>query len=282
MQIVRSHALWLAATACFAQGQNPSPMGEHTRQHPRLVQETPPGRRETLSTGILFIPEELAGKRRLPLFVHFHGARWVPEMAASRDGRHAVISVEGGTGSTSYARQFSGRELFGNMIREAEQKSGVTFGPVWLTAWSAGHGAIREILNVPEYYDRVEKVLLIDGLHTGYVGGKPGPQESQLENDHLDIFLKFARDAVAGRKTLLITHSEIFPGTFASTTETADWLLAHLDLQQTAVLKWGPMKTQQLSEARAGKFRLVGYAGNSAPDHVDQFHSLPDYLKWLR
>jgi len=26
----------------------------------------------------------------------------------------------------------------------------------------------------------------------------------------------------------------------------------------------------------------MGYAGNSAPDHVDQLHSLPQIVKWLR
>jgi len=44
------------------------------------------GRRETLSTGSCFIPARLAGKKHLPLFVHFHGARWLPEVAAARDG----------------------------------------------------------------------------------------------------------------------------------------------------------------------------------------------------
>jgi hypothetical protein len=42
------------------------------------------------------------------------------------------------------------------------------------------------------------------------------------------------------------------------------------------------MGMQELSEVRAGKFLLIGYAGNSAPDHVDQLHSLPEYLKWLK
>jgi hypothetical protein len=32
---------------------------------------------------------------------------------------------------------------------------------------------------------------------------------------------------------------------------------------------------------RADKFPPIGYAGNPAPDHVDQLHSLPTYLKWL-
>ncbi len=264
------------------QQQNPSPMVEHTREHRRIEKSEPPGRREKLSTGTLFIPARLQGRKRLPLFVHFHGVEWLPEVAAARDGHFAVISVQGGEGSTAYAKQFSGGALFGQILREASAKSGVTFDPVALTAWSAGHGAIREILQVPDYYARIESVLLIDGFHTGYAGGKPGPFESALEPDHLEVFLKFARDAVAGRKKMVVTHTEIFPGTFASTTETTDWLLSQLGLKRRAVLRWGPMKTQQLSEVPKGKFLLLGYAGNSAPDHVDQVHSLPEYLKWLR
>ncbi len=257
-------------------------MVEHTRAHPRLKEEPPKGRREQLTAGTLFIPAMLEKAKRMPLFIHFHGAAWVAEIAAARNGRTAVISVQTGAGSSVYARQFSDRGLFDAVLKEATAKTGVTFGPITLTAWSAGHGAIREILAVPEYYARVQKVLLLDGLHTGYVNGKPGPLESELQPEHLEIFLKFAKDAVAGRKTMIITHSEIFPGTFASTTETADWLVAQLGLPRRAILRWGPSRTQQLSETRAGKFRLMGYAGNSAPDHVDEFHGLPEYLKMLR
>jgi hypothetical protein len=141
---------------------------------------------------------------------------------------------------------------------------------------------VREILKAEENYQRVDRVLLIDGLHTGYLNGKPGPQESELEIAPLEIFLKFACDAVAGRKQMMITHSEIFPGTFASTTETADYVLRELKLVRRPVLRWGPMGTQQLSEVRAGKFLLLGYAGNSAPDHVDQLHALPKLLRMLK
>ena len=34
------------------------------------------------------------------------------------------------------------------------------------------------------------------------------------------MFIRFAGDAAAGKKRMLVTHSEVFPGTFASTTET--------------------------------------------------------------
>jgi hypothetical protein len=42
------------------------------------------------------------------------------------------------------------------------------------------------------------------------------------------------------------------------------------------------MGTQQLSEVRKGRFLLLGFAGNSAPDHVDQLQSLPAYLKLMQ
>ena len=80
---------------------------------------------------------------------------------------------------------------------------------------------------------------------------------------------------------MLVTHSEIFPGTFASTTETADYMLRALGVRRTAVLKWGPRGMQQLGEAAAGGFLLLGFAGNTAPDHVDHLHAMPELLQSL-
>jgi hypothetical protein len=270
-----------AVSSVAQQPQNPSPMVEHTRAHPRIEKQAPDGRREKLEMGTLFLPARLASAHRAPLMVFFHGGSWLPEVAAARR-RMAVISIQLGAGSGAYAKPFNDPNRFPALLAEAEQKAGVKFDPISLAGWSAGCGAIREILKSPESYARIRSVLAIDGIHTGYEGGKPGPQESPIETDNLQIWLQLARDAVAGRKQLIVTHSEIFPGTFASTTETADWLLSQLGLKRRPVVKWGPMGTQQLSEVRAGRFLLIGYAGNSAPDHIDQLHSLPEYLRWLK
>jgi hypothetical protein len=81
---------------------------------------------------------------------------------------------------------------------------------------------------------------------------------------------------------MILTHSEIFPGTYASTTETAEYLLRGAGLRRRPVLRWGPMGMQQLSEARGGKLLVLGYAGNSGPDHVDQLHALADLVKLFR
>jgi hypothetical protein len=272
--------LW-AAAAPGQEAQNPSPMVEHTRAHPRLKQEAPPGRRERLELGTLFLPARLKADAKVPLVIHFHGAPWLAEVAAASRGKTAVIAVQLGSGSGVYARAFADPERFGKLLREAESRAGVAFEPVTLTAWSAGYGAVREVLKVPANYQRIRGVLLMDGLHTGYVGGKPGPLESKLVTEPLEVFVQFAADAAAGKKRMVVTHTEIFPGTFASTTETADHLLRQLKLKRRATLEWGPMQTQQLSEARQGNFLLRGYAGNSAPDHVDQLHALPEYLKWM-
>jgi hypothetical protein len=255
-------------------------MVEHTRAHPRIQQQTPAGRRESLALGTLFLPAGLKTSGAVPVLFFFHGGTWLPEVAGARD-KVAIVSIQAGSGSATYARLFEDPARFPALLKEAETKAGIRFGRVMLGGWSAGCGAIRQILRAPDAYARIDAALMIDGIHTDYVDGKPGPLESKLGTANLDIWVQLARDAIAGKKRAIVTHSEIFPGTFASTTETAEYLLGQLQLKRRAVLKWGPMGLQQLSEARAGKFLLVGYAGNGAPDHVDQLHSLPEYLRWL-
>ncbi|MCB9211836.1 MAG: hypothetical protein H6609_20935, partial [Ignavibacteriales bacterium] len=121
---------------------------------------------------------------------------------------------------------------------------------------------------------------LLDGLHTDYIPERKTLAEGgKLNSNKLQDFLKFAEYAVEGKKRLLITHSEIFPGTYASTTETADWLLAKLSLSKQPVIKLGPVGMQQLSELSLNGLTILGFAGNSAPDHVDHYHGLPEFLK---
>ncbi len=271
--------LLLAVHLAVASGQspqNPSPMVEHTREHPRLPKSTPPGERHALALGSLFLPEGVR-EETLPLLIHFHGGGGIAEVAAAAT-RSASLTINAGSGSAAYAKLFAEGGSFRALREEAEKAAGRKFGPITLSGWSAGCGAIREILREPANDALIDRVVLIDGIHAGYTNGAPGPLESSLETAPLAPFVRFARRAMAGEKRLLVTHSEIFPGTFASTTETADWLLREVDVERRAVLKWGPMKTQQLSEARAGSFAVLGFAGNSPPDHVDQLHALPDFL----
>jgi hypothetical protein len=288
---VTARGLLLAMVAALAiaprpapaqQPQNPSPMVEHARAHPRLAEARPPGRREALDLGALFLPERRVPASRpgsaVPLLVVFHAGSWLPEVTGHQTSM-AVIGVQITAGSAGYAGAFADPRRFPSLIEEAERKAGVRLRPITLAGWSAGCGALRELLRQPEAVSRVDRIIAIDGVHTDYVDGKPGPLESRIETTKLEPWIAFAREAVAGRKRLLVVHTEIFPGTFASTTETADWLIRELGLRRRAVVRWGPMGTALLSDTRAGRLRIQGYAGNSAPDHVDLLHALPDFLR---
>jgi hypothetical protein len=290
-------ALLLVATAAgdaAAQGQNPSPMVEHTRAHERL-ENTPldgesltiagPGERHVE----IFVPASVDTDSAITLVVHFHGAGWIAAQSVARVGHNTVsVAVNVGSGSTVYDRTFSDPAVFTALVRDvtdavaAARGVDVTVGDISLTGFSAGHGAIRAILRHPPHFAAVGSVLLLDGMHTSYQPeGTVMAQGGTLDRRNLDVWADYARAAIAGDKRFIVTHSEIFPGTFASTTETADWLLAELGVERTAILEWGPRGLQQLSIASRGGFELLGYAGNSAPDHVDQFHAMPELLASL-
>ncbi len=65
-------------------------------------------------------------------------------------------------------------------------------------------------------------MLLLDGLHASYEPeGTVLAKGGAIDSTALDVFVKFARAAVRGDKRFVVTHSEVFPGTFASTTETS-------------------------------------------------------------
>lgn len=247
--------------------QNPSPMSEQTRPHTRVERKSPHGRRVGRAL--------LVGHPgpHSPVILHFHGDSWLPEQAvASVYPDATVIGIQAGSGSDVYRAAVDTPDAFQALLAEAGAVAGKR--PVILTSFSAGYGAVRAILR--HSYDRVNAVLLMDSMHSGFASpGEPDPAD-------LDVFLQFAKDAVAGRKRMIVTHSEVFPGTFASTTQTADWLLAGLHVRRVPVLRWGPVGMQQLSEARRGRFLLMGFAGNSAPDHVDHLHGMATWLRGLR
>ena len=273
--------------------QNPSPMVDTTRPHPRIDPPVADGQRESLSIGTLFVPGNFGGAERVPVIVNFHGTFWLGEHYVSQLLPDAVlVMVPLGAGSHLYNDAFADPVAFSTLLEEVELAlewvagGEVSLGKILLSSFSAGYGATRAILRHPEHYDRVDGILLADGLHASYVDGD-APARSferapEIVAEDLDVFVRFAADAAAGRKQMWVTHSEVFPGTYASTTETADYLLARLGLARTPVLKAGPIGMQRLSEVEQAGFHLAGFAGNSAPDHLDHNYALGAWLQQVR
>jgi hypothetical protein len=261
--------------------QDPSPMVDFTRAHERLQKGTIEGLQFTVGRTEVLVTPRAAAVGEADLLIHFHGASWLPFHASVSTGRPLVVAaVNIGQGGGAYDQAFRDPAVLDALLDGIRAKAGVRVQRLYLSGFSAGYGAIRAILR--NGAERIDGILLLDGLHTGYIPErKPVAEGGKLDTVPLQPFLDYARAATAGRKRFVFAHSEIFPGTFASTTETADYLIRELGLKRTPVVRWGPRGMQQLSEVRSGGLIILGFAGNSAPDHVDQFHSMPEFLQLL-
>ncbi|BDC49950.1 hypothetical protein F183_A22660 [Bryobacterales bacterium F-183] len=234
-----------------------------------------PGKVVELGQGRRLLLPAAKGHKPRRLVIHFHGAGWVAEQAARAryKGDAAILTVDLSGASSVYRASIAAEgSTFGELVSRAEEAAGVKFGSIVLSSFSAGYGAIREILRERANWDRVHGVVLADSMHAGY-----GEEEQDI-----GPFVEFAKEAAAGRKQFVITHSEVFPGTYMSTTETAGYVLQQLGLKRRAVLEWGPLGMQQVCEVHAGGLRVLGFAGNSAPDHMDHLFALERWYGLLR
>src|SRR4030095_12022326 len=184
----------------------------------------------------------------------------------------ALLTINLGAGSSRYAAPFNDGARFPMLLHEAASGVGMMTGrrPVWssvtLTSFSAGYGAVRAILQSPDNAGLVNNVLLADSLHALYLSegdvGAPRAVDLPVDPAGVAAFVSFATEAAANRNRLWITHSEVYPGTYASTTETANALLASLKIERRAVLEHGPLGMEQLSSARGGRVVAAGHAGD--------------------
>lgn len=281
---------------CIAQMQTqcPSPMTDTTRKHERISAEQPqtsplqiPGLSEKSVT--IFVDSQCRNASSFSLWIHFHGADYVPVHAIQTSPRPEVlVTVNLGGGSSRYETPFQERDLLSlilekvNTYLENTIQTSFRLESLNLSAFSAGYGAVRALLQQPKHAEQIRAILLLDGLHTGYIPARqPLARGGQLNTEKLDPFVRFARQAVAGEKSFVFTHSEIFPGTYASTTECADYIIEQLGLERKAVLNWGPLGMQQLSKVHEGHLQILGFAGNTAPDHIDHFHGLFKFLQHI-
>ena len=279
----------LAACQAFAQPPAVSsrpPIIDPVQTHHRVIQEHVPGRRIELKSvkgSRLFVGPAVDPARGVRLIIHFHGAAWLLEKhIAEHLPRAVLITVNLGAVSSVYDNPFKQRDAFQLLIDEAKEALQLKrpWSSITLTGFSAGYGAVRAILRHENYFAIVDHVLLLDGIHASYrPEGKTLSDGGEVNARDLDSFLRFAGEAAAGRKVFVITHSQIFPGTYASTPESTDYLLAKLGLRRKREPGKGPMGMSRLSVAGSGRFRVLGYAGDTAADHVDHLHAMPFWIE---
>jgi hypothetical protein len=234
------------------------------------------------SLGQMIAPEKggLTPNGEFDVMFHFHGheparKEWVKVM----DGA-VLVGIDLGLGSGPYEQTFSAPGAFDALLKSVEQtmqkRTGVANARarrVGLSAWSAGYGAVQNILAQPAAKKQVDSVILLDGLHCGYAGGSIN--ELQIKS-----FIDFAEQAGQGRKFMLVSHSSIIPPGYASTTETANFLIFKLGgkPQPARPRASDPMGLELLSRFSKGNFHVRGFSGNDKMDHCAHLGFYRDVL----
>jgi hypothetical protein len=207
------------------------------------------------------------------LILHFHGAVDAVRRAMMRDdGGETVVLVNMPGLSAAYEQPFrDDPALFHSLLvtawnhgsEPADSQPPSDWRRITLSSFSAGYGAIREILRSPAS-QRIDAIVAADSIYAGI--DTEGTVRRVREND-MAGFLAFARDAIAGRRVFVIAHSAQ-PTPYASTTETADYLLAELGLRRAEATIPDHEEFAPVSRCRQDGLLVTGHAGESAAAHL--------------
>ncbi len=219
---------------------------------------------------------------RFDVVFHFHGHDPVrKEFVRVMDGA-VLVGITLGIGSGAYEQAFADPKAFKDLVASVEAEVAKQRGlksakarKIALSAWSAGYGAVEQILRSQYGKEHTDAVILLDGLHVGYA------PDGSLDQSGLSPFIEFAKRAKAGKRFMYASHSSIIPPGYASTTETVRLLIHELGGKPKASKprKADPMGLELNAKFDLGNFHARGFDGNDKMDHCAHIGLLRDVLK---
>lgn len=206
------------------------------------------------------------------VLVHFHGAPALRKFLVQVARGVVFVGVDLGIGSGKYSDAFTAADSFGafraaieaTLVRQTGQNR-ARIRHLALSAWSAGYGAVNEILKHGD--EGIDAVILLDALHAGWDPAKrrDGTSES-VSAAYIAPTIQFARKAAQGEKIFVFTHSYIDPVTYPSTSLTAKLLLKELGLERRQVEIPDGMLTQDGAVDQLG-LHVWSYRGHDEMAH---------------
>jgi len=240
----------------------------------------PPGWGSTVTTG------------QTVLTVHFHGEGWhVIQEHLRRGAKGPLLCVNLGQGSSAYRVPFEDRERFARLLRMAEQEMVKRGAPpqtrvaaVDVSSFSAGYGAVRELMKSPQYVTLIRRIVLADSMYASFEPTPPtGPRPSPAPpaKEHIDPWLPFCRAAARGEKTFLFTHSQVPTETYANSAACAAALIDAVGApNQTVPRGTTPASADPefplTARADLARFHVWSYAGSDAQAHLTHIRHLAD------
>lgn len=242
----------------------------------------------SLPRGGVLIPERGGLSRRggFDLIVHFHGAEAARKQLVPVGLGIVLVGIDVGTGSRAYADAYRDPKVFERLLKDVTERVAKKRGRkvyirrLGLSSWSAGYGAVAQVLRQP-IGQHVDAVILMDSLYAGYEEGT----ESTIRGKSLEPFVRYAALAARGRRFLYQSHSQIRTPGYASTKEVSHWLVKQLR-GRLAKRRMGGGRAMQLFEQfdRRG-YHVRGFEGGTKSDHCDHLQVLRFVVKnylWKR
>ncbi|WP_441289099.1 hypothetical protein ACSRUE_46045 [Sorangium sp. KYC3313] len=241
--------------------------------------------------GVLFTPDTFRPTgSSYDLLLHFHGNTQLVRESAEVAGLNAAVAVINlGIGSGAYEDFYATPGVYESLLADIDRALAQRGLPtprlrrVALSSWSAGYGAVAKILELRRGAETLDAVLVTDGIHCGFVPEQP----SGLNSLQLASFARAAQLAASEKLLFTITHSEIDPIAYASSTATASYLLdaaagrhverspasdapPHLRLRaaEGAVSKKLEKQMIPTTEASVGELHVRGFRGNTPEHHM--------------
>jgi hypothetical protein len=252
------------------------------------VVPTATGRSFTLSDAAwkVFIPSTYYQRpgNLADVIVHFHGDPQTYWNNAKYANLNTIIVTVNYSGlSSAYSTPFSNSSLFQSVLDQAltkvRQQSDIPDSLQWdkiaVSSFSAGYGAVREILKSSTYRNEISSLLTADSLYAT-TASDGTPLDSQMVD-----YKTFAGLAKSGSKTFIFSHSQVPTSGYESTKETGDELMQYLGITAKSINTNGLGTLNFYRSAQAGNFQLWGATGTDGDSHLEHLRYIGEFLEDL-
>lgn len=275
-------------------------------RRPIAPRESLPGTKIEIEDGdrkyTLFLPDAGRPSKDVELTLHFHSAQWhAIQEHLDRGATGPIVAFYPGEGSSIYGKSFEDRQRLDRwkdrVLRELKERGwpqDAQISAIDITSFSAGYGAVRQLVQQPAAFKLMRRVILADSMY-GSLAVEPDPAAAPpklpLEPRaplaaHVLVWKPLAEAAIKGEKTFCVTFSAVPTPTYASSSEMANALVeavgGHLEAVEPGKLPATedpefPLRTR----FDQGRFHVWGYGGEDGQAHMTHARHLADIWKAL-
>ena len=234
----------------------------------------------------LFIPSAAKPSSEVALTIHFHSAVWhALQEHVDRGVTGPVIAFYPGEGSSIYAQSFQDPERLKRWMDRTLSELKLRGWPndsrisaIDVTSFSAGYGAVRELVKSPSAFTLLRRVVLADSMYGSLM---VGIETRTPLAEHVLVWKPLAEAAMKGEKTFAITFSQVPTPSYASSSEMASALVEALGEKFVAVSFANETEYPLLKRFDKGRFHVWGYIGEDGQAHMTHARHLADVWKAL-